>query len=112
MAAFQQGCKNEDFIRWWARKTSLGGCAALTVQQMFDRTNKDANSELAVYAQIKRRPSYQPRQEHDSSCSRPPKRKSDDEVNAIERSSAQCKFRQPRKDDIDKMTDGPCPYHP
>uniref|UniRef100_A0A0E0EWP1 RNA-directed DNA polymerase n=1 Tax=Oryza meridionalis TaxID=40149 RepID=A0A0E0EWP1_9ORYZ len=58
MAAFQQGCKNEDFIKW------------------------------------------------------PSKRKSEDEVNAIERSSAQRRFHQPKKDDFDKMMDGPCPYHP
>jgi hypothetical protein len=112
MAAFQQGCKNEDFIKWWACKTSLGGCAALTVRQMFDHANKDANSELAVYAQIKRRPSYQPRRESNSSRSRPPKCKSDDKVNTIGRSNAQRKFRQPKKDDFDRMMDGPCLYHP
>lgn len=58
MAAFHQGCKNEDFIKWWPRKTSLSASSAISVQQMFDRTNKDANSELVEYAQIKKRSLY------------------------------------------------------
>uniref|UniRef100_A0A0E0LC80 Uncharacterized protein n=1 Tax=Oryza punctata TaxID=4537 RepID=A0A0E0LC80_ORYPU len=87
MAAFHQGCKNENFIKWWARKTSLGGSNVISVRQMFDRANKDANSELAVYSQIKKRPSYQPRRDNtDPPRNRPPKHKNK-EVNVAEQST-------------------------
>lgn len=109
MTAFHQGCKNKDFIKWWACKTSLGGSAALTVRQMFDCTNKDANSELVVYSQIKKRPPYQPHRDNDSSRNRLFKCKSEEEVNAVECSGSQRKFCQPKKDDFDKIMDGPCP---
>lgn len=108
IAVFHQGAKNEDFIKWWARKTPT------SVRHMFNRANKDANSEAAVTAHLGKHaaPNSSRRDYPKSSKNNGVKRKGEETVNIVKRGNYNNhQPRPPKADDFNRIMDDPCLYH-